>query len=142
MATQARLEKRVSDLSNELHLSNLLNKGALQNNQELTAQVTDLKRENAILRTAERRLTDTEDKLEACEEKLEDKTAEVARLRRTVAHLKERLEMEKVEAEDGLLDRLQDFIDKSRPRQNGRSNLEAGPSVSISTLLSRRDRAG
>ena len=78
------LHSQVETLTSELELSTFLNKGILQSNSEYKLRITELERENAVLRAAERRLTATEDALESADKRCRDLTKEVARLEREV----------------------------------------------------------
>lgn len=66
------LQARIDYLSHELEMYTFVNKGVLQSNNEYKLRIAELERENAVLSTAERNLTATEDALEACERALKD----------------------------------------------------------------------
>jgi DNA repair exonuclease SbcCD ATPase subunit len=58
------LKKQIRALDHELELSTLINKGAIQEGRELKARVAELELENKAFRNTERRLTQTEERLE------------------------------------------------------------------------------
>lgn len=66
------LQTKVNSLTHELELSTFLNKGILQSNNEYKLRIAELERENAVLRTAERTLTATEDALELSEKRVRE----------------------------------------------------------------------
>jgi len=76
------LHTQISTLTSELELSTFLNKGILQSNSEYKLRITELERENAVLRAAERRLTATEDALESADKRCRELGKEVGMLER------------------------------------------------------------
>lgn len=98
MSRKNDLHNQISSLNNELELSTLLNKGALQDNKELKLRVLELERENTALRVAESKLARTEDRLEEVERLIKEKDQE---LRRVISELQEEKNARwKVESEE------------------------------------------
>jgi chromosome segregation ATPase len=85
------LKTHIRDLTHELQLSTYINKGAIQEGQELKARLAELERENAALRTTERRLTETEEKLEECQQMVREKEGQIKRLKDATSGLKNAL---------------------------------------------------
>lgn len=67
----------LSALRHELELSTFLNKGLLQNSSELKVRITELERENKVLRRAESKLAEVEDQLDAAQRRVAQLEAEV-----------------------------------------------------------------
>lgn len=82
------LKNRIRELDNELELSTLINKGAIQEGRELKARVAELEQENGALRHTERRLTQTEERLEETEDIIKEKEAQILRLKEAVNEMK------------------------------------------------------
>lgn len=132
--TRRDLERQLHDLSKELELSTFINKGAIFENREMKVQLADLKAENAVLRTTEKRLTETEAMLETCQQRLKERETEYKRLEQELKiKLTESLAAN-ARADEWLADLDRTISREKRKRAEilTHSNLmDAGPSVSI-----------
>lgn len=81
------LEKQIRELSNELTMATFISRGAISENRELKNELEELRKQNAVLRTTENRLSVTEEELENCEERVARKEAKIKELEKLTAGL-------------------------------------------------------
>lgn len=137
-ATMSRkdLERQVHDLSEELELSTLINKGAISENRELKTQITELRAENTVLRTAEDRLAQTESDLEQLQKVCKEQESRINRLERASGDLQRKLKdsRDSNQRVNGWITDLERFVDQGKILRAGVTmqieSGDAGPSVS------------
>lgn len=133
------LKTHIRSLTHELQLSTYINKGAIQEGQELKARVAELERENAALRGTERRLTETEEKLEECQEMVKEKEGQIKRLKDATVGLKKALKQASRERDEwsstwGQMRQFMDAEDAARAERE--SSEHASTTGTASTFVS------